>query len=467
MGQAGKLVVLGGGSARTPLLIHGIAEARERIGVEEIALYDIDTPRVKLIASLGAEVVRRAGSKLKITVSKSVEDAVSGAQYVISSLRVGGSAARARDEYVARRNGFVGQETTGPGGMAMALRTIPVTLEYARVVERYAPDAWFINFTNPAGLITQALTSNIKLRVVGICDTPTEIFHNIAKVLKEPQEEVICNYSGLNHLGWVHSVKVRGQERIEEILQNDSAIQQLYPSSLFAPALLRSLKAIPTEYLFFYYSQKRAFQNQSGAGATRGAELEKLDREVFGETTAAVAAGNAARALDRHAEYLMQRSASYLRLEARGESAMGVAAAEFPDPDPFHSATGYHRMALEVMTALAGSKPSRVVVNVPNGNSIPDLEADDVVEVPCQISSKGVTPMQVGRLPQAVRGLVLSVKEYERLVIQAAIQGSADLARAALLALPIVGDWEAADQLIAALIQSDPEYLGYLKWKGP
>ncbi len=462
--MTGKVVVLGGGSARTPLLVHGIAEAQGQLGIREVALYDIDRGRVQLIAALGREVAQRLGSNLKITTPERVEDAVAGAKYVISSLRVGGGAARARDEDVARKHGFAGQETTGPGGMAMALRTIPVCLQYAKVVEQHAPDAWFINFTNPAGLITQALASHTGLRVIGICDTPTEVFHRIAEELEEPRDQVICHYAGLNHLGWVHSVEVRGQERIGEILDNDAALRRLYPADLFAPELLRSLKAIPTEYLFFYYSQQRAYQNQCGAGATRGAEVEKLDREVFAATAQAVARGEAGRALDRHTSYLMQRSASYLRLEARAESALAVAAAEAPDP--FQAETGYHRMALDVMGALVSSKPARIVVNVPNGNSIPDLDIDDIVEVPCQISSRGVTPMAVGPLAHAVRGLVLSVKEYERLVVRAATEASADLARLALLALPIVGQWEAADQVLHSLIQSDPEYLGYLKWNG-
>jgi len=457
-----KVTVLGGGSARTPLLIHGIAEARAKVGIREVALYDTDRSRVELIAALGREVARRLGSDLKITTPEKVGDAVTGAKCVISSLRVGGGAARARDEEVARNCGFAGQETTGPGGMAMALRTIPVALEYVRVVERCAPDAWLINFTNPAGLITQALTSHTKLRVVGICDTPTEIFHRIAAALKEPREQVDCHYSGLNHLGWVYSVKVRGEERIGDILNNDASLRSLYPSDLFAPEFLRSLQAIPTEYLFFYYSQQRAFQNQSGVGAPRGQEIQKLDAQAWKDTNDAVARGNVARGLERHTAYLMQRSASYLRLESRGESAMGVAPEEFPDP--FQAETGYHRMALEVLTALASDQPSTIVVNVPNATSIPDLNPDDVVEVPCLVSSKGVVPIPVGRPPDAVRGLILSVKEYERCVIRAAVEQSADAARFALVSLPIVGQWEPADQVVRALIASDPEYLGYLSW---
>jgi 6-phospho-beta-glucosidase len=400
---------------------------------------------------------------VKVTTHERLDEAVKGATCVISSIRVGGGAARARDEEVARGCGFAGQETTGPGGMAMALRTIPIALQHSRIVEEHAPDAWFINFTNPAGLITQALTSHTKLNVIGICDTPTEIFHRIAAALREPRDQVGCRYSGLNHLGWVHSVQVRGRERIDEVLADDALIRSLYPAELFAPALLRSLKAIPTEYLFFYYSQKRAFENQSGVGATRGQEIQKLDAEVWKETMAAVASGDVARALDRHTAYLMQRSASYLRLESRGESALGVRPEEFPDP--FRAETGYHRMALDVLNALAGDRPAQIVVNVPNRSSIPDLDDDDVVEVPCQINRDGVKPNSVGCLPESVRGLVVSVKEYERRVIRAAMEASAEEARYALMALPIVGQWEGADAVVRALIESDREHLGYLKWK--
>jgi 6-phospho-beta-glucosidase len=458
-----KLVVLGGGSARTPLLIHGLAEAQAEIGIEEVALYDIDSTRVQIIAALGREVARRLGSSLRITTPAQVEEAIGGAQYVISSLRVGGTAARARDEAVAREHGYAGQETTGPGGLAMALRTIPVTLQYARIVEVLAPDSWFINFTNPAGLVTQALTMQTKLRVIGICDTPTEIFHRIAEVLREPRSQVVCHYAGLNHLGWVTSVEVRGEERINEILNDDAAARSLYPSDLFAPDLLRGLQAIPTEYLFFYYSQLRALRNQLEAGATRGAEVEKLDNHVFAETAEAVAAGESSRALNRHADYLRQRSASYLRLESGAESASNFATSDFPDP--FQAETGYHRMALEVITALTHREPAQVVVNVPNGKALPALKSDDVVEVPCQISSAGIAPTNVRPFSDAVCGLVLSVKQYERLAVRAAIEESADLARLALFSLPIVGEWESADRVMRALIQSDAEHLAYLKWR--
>src|SRR5438874_1664165 len=174
-----KVTLIGGGGVRTPLLIQGLTQAQAALGIRELSLYDVDRARVELLAALGREVVRQYHGEIAITTPATLEEAVSGASFVLSSIRVGGINARARDERIAIEHGLAGQETTGPGGLAMALRTIPVALEHARVIERLAPDAWLINFTNPAGLMTQALRAHTRLRVIGICDTPSEMFHRI------------------------------------------------------------------------------------------------------------------------------------------------------------------------------------------------------------------------------------------------------------------------------------------------
>src|SRR5258708_6814577 len=206
-----------------------------------------------------------------------------GADFVLSSIRVGGMKARARDERLAIEHGLAGQETTGPAGAAMALRTLPVTLSQARTVERVAPDAWFINFSNPAGLITQALTQNTSLRVIGICDTPGELFHRIAEAFGKPSSEIFFDYAGLNHLGWVRRVQWRGEDVTEQLLANPELLRGLYPADLFDPELIRTLRLIPTEYLFFYYNQRKAWRNQLQAGPSRGEDIERINGEVFGQ----------------------------------------------------------------------------------------------------------------------------------------------------------------------------------------
>ena len=223
------------------------------LGIREIALYDNRPPAAALMGSLCSAIAD--GTTTRITTPASADDAIADSSFVISSIRVGNMGARARDERLSLECGFAGQETTGPAGFAMALRTIPVALDYARTVERIAAAAWFINFTNPAGIITQAISTHTNAKVVGICDTPAELFHQIARALEEALEDVECDYFGLNHLGWVRAVRVRGEDVTSKLLADDELLRRLYRAELFPPALIRGLGLIPTEYLFFYYNQ--------------------------------------------------------------------------------------------------------------------------------------------------------------------------------------------------------------------
>jgi 6-phospho-beta-glucosidase len=457
----GKVALIGGGGVRSPLLIYGLNEARKAIGVDELVIYDIDPTRAILMAKIGEIVVAHNGGDLRISIARDLVSAVDGASFVLNSIRVGDIAARARDERIALKHGYPGQETTGPGGLAMALRTVPVILRQARLVEQYSPQAWFINFTNPAGLITQALASETNVRVVGICDTPSELFHRIALGLGVPIGDIECDYLGLNHLGWVRGVRFRGDDVTTRILADDAILRSLYSTNLFDPSLIRNLGLIPTEYLFFYYARSRAFENQRAAGVTRGEEIAQMNESLFSELSADLQSRNPGRALETYENYLKQRSGSYMKLEANAGSAFDAV----PDTqeNPFASATGYHRIALEVMKALSSPTPRRVVVNVRNQGAIEDLAADDVVEVPCLVSRSGIVPEPAGTLPDSVKGLVLAVKAYERMAIQSALKCSVELARTALLLYPPVGEWEPASDLLQELVESDPKHLGYLR----
>jgi 6-phospho-beta-glucosidase len=368
---------------------------------------------------------------------------------------VGGIAARAGDERMAIEHGLAGQETTGPGGVAMALRTVPVAIEQARVVERAAPGAWLINFTNPAGLMTQALTTHTRLRVIGICDTPIELFHRIAEVLGEPYAEMEFDYVGLNHLGWVKRVRVRGQDVTGRLLADAGLLARLYPAQLFDPGLIQALGLIPAEYLFFYYNQRKAYANQVRSGASRGEELVRMNSDLFAQ----LSRETPAQALQTYRRYLLKRNASYMKLEAEGGSAFLTAEEDY---DPFETATGYHRIALDVIGGLLSDQARVVVVNVPNHGAIEDLAPDDVVEVPCDIDARGPVPRKTGALPEAVRGLVLSVKAYERAAIRAAVEQSRTQAELAMLEYPIIGEWGLAQSLGSAMARNDPRHLGFL-----
>jgi 6-phospho-beta-glucosidase len=267
---------------------------------------------------------------------------------------------------------------------------------------------------------------------------------------------MVFDYAGLNHLGWVRRVTLRGEDITGRLLSDTELLRRVYPTGLFDPALIQALGLIPSEYLFFYYSQRKAHENQLRAGASRGEELRRLNTDLF----ARLACEDAGQGLAAYRAYLVERNASYMKLEAQAETASHVA--EDGD-DPFEAATGYHRIALDVMSGIVSERSRTVVVNVRNDGAIADLEHDDVVEVPCEIDRDGPRPLRTGRLPDSVRGLVESVKAYERTLIQAAMAGSATLAQLAMLEYPIIGQWELAGTVMKSLIAGDPEHLGYLK----
>jgi len=443
-----RIAVIGCG-LRTPLLVHGVA--RSGLGITNLRLYDIDSHRAEMMAFFGAAIAR--DSPLKVEAAASIDEAARDSSFVISGIRVGGIHCRARDERLAMENGFAGQETTGPAGFAMALRTVPVAIKQAKIIEAVAPGAWIVNFTNPAGLVTQAITTHTGARVVGVCDTPAELFFRIALALGAAPGDVECDYFGLNHLGWVKAVRVRGKDVTGPLLSDEAAIRRLYPARLFHPEMIRAQRLIPTEYLFYYYNQRTAAENQRRAAVTRAEELEVLNQRVLAEMEAGLANRETDAALAAYRTYLNRRNASYMRLEGSGESAFAV---DDVDWDPFEGATGYHRIAVEAIRGLTSREPARVVLNTKNGAAIPELAPDDIVEVPCLAVTPDIHPITVGPMPDVVRGLVLSVKTFERLAIRAAVERSRSLAALALFCNPIVADWEAACRFVDALIEDDP-----------
>ena len=441
-----KICIIGCG-LRTPLLIHGLAYSE--LNGTRLVLYDSAPGRARLMSALGRGIAKDTG--LHLEAAATLEEAIVDCSYVISSIRPGEMRARARDERLAVECGFAGQETTGPAGFAMALRTVPVALEHAKMVEKLAPGAWIVNFTNPAGLITQAISTHTRVRVVGICDTPAELFFRISLALQQPLEKVRCDYFGLNHLGWVAGVQVDDYDFNERLLNDDRALRSLYPANLFEPHLIRRLRLIPTEYLYFYYNQRSAHANQLRVGATRGQELAALNSSVFEELESRVGAGDTEGAIDAYRNYLNRRNASYMHLEAAGTSAFSEPEVDW---DPFAAATGYHRIAVDTIRALQASTPLQIVLNVPNRGAIEDLAGNDVVEIPCEVDKSGPRALATRRLPDEVKALVLAVKQYERLTIEAAITGDRKAATFALFQNPIVADWALAEKYVDHLIRA-------------
>jgi 6-phospho-beta-glucosidase len=426
-----KIAVIGGAGVRTPLLVNGLTQSD--LPIREIALFDIDHARLSAIAAVARHFRREA----QLSLCHSSADAIRGADYVFTSIRVGGIEQRARDEAASQQHGVVGQETIGPAGFAMAVRTIPPLVEYVRQVEELAPDAWVINFANPVGPVTQALLTDTRAKVIGICDTPTELFEEVAHALGVPSAECHFDYFGLNHHGWLREVYHRGTPLLQRLWDDHEALRRLYRAPLFDPEYLSELKLLPTEYVYYYVRPKHAYENMRRAGQTRGGAVAQLNRQLFEELDAPGSDKTAV-----YERYLAARNGSYMQIESG--SAVALA------PSPWAALTGYDKIALSVVRAIHFNTGAVIPLNVRNNGNLP-LEADDSVEVPCVVNAGGVTPLHVPPPPPRIAEFIQRVKRYERLTIAAAQAQTAQAAVEALAANPLVADRVLAHTLYDAL----------------
>ncbi len=427
-----KIAVIGGAGVRTPLLVEGLTGSN--LPIDEIALYDIDQER---LATIGDVAGRMAGQG-RIVLSASLGECVADADFVFTCIRVGGLAQRVRDEMISLQHGIVGQETVGPAGFAMAARTIPHMVQYARRIALAAPGAWIINFTNPVGMVTEAMRT-VTSRVIGICDTPTELFEEVARALDLAADRCTFDYFGLNHLGWVREVYSDGEPQLRRLWNNFERLQSLYKVPLFDPTYLRDLRLLPSEYVYYYQEPQRALDNTRRAGQTRGQAIAELTDVLFDALR-----HSKADAVDVYKAYLFTRGAGYMQIETgAAPSAARVAAAS--------QLSGYDKIALSVVRAIHFNLNTVIPLSVENRGNIPSLMDRDVVEVPCLVNANGARPLHVGRIPDRVQPLLARVKEYERLTVRAVLARSVDAAREALANNPLVPGRAAADRLVRDL----------------
>lgn len=446
-----KLALIGGGGVRAPLFVQSALRRAGRIGLAEICLMDVAAPQLERIAALCAELARQAGGTVRITATTSPERAFAEASFVVTTVRPGGVEGRIVDERIALGQNVLGQETTGPGGFAMALRSIPVILAYARLLRRISPGAWLFNFTNPAGLVTQALSDAGIERCVGICDSANGAQTAVARWLGVAEQEVETDLFGLNHLSFSRRAVVNGRDRLPEALADD---RFLASSALrvFAPEVVRRHGLWINEYLYYYYYADRALAELL-AGETRGEEVRALNARLWAELERIGIERDPAAALDSYFAYEARRSATYMR-HAGDEPAP---AREDPDGE------GYAGVALGLIEALQGGAPIRTGLNVPNRGAMPDLEGEDVVEVSCRVDAQGIRALPVERMPEAQRYLVQSVKHYERLTVAAVRERRRELAVEALVAHPLVVSYSRAEPLVDNYLRAHAAHVG--EWR--
>jgi len=424
-----KITLIGAAGVRTPLLVHGLSGLNGTVPLDQLALWDTDPERLKAMKRVAEAMAQRSGLRAQLHAYDTPEAALEGAEYVITSIRVGGIEARVKDETIALAHGLVGQETVGAGGFACAIRNLTTMLEYARVIERVAPRATMINFTNPVGIISQGLLNYSRVNVIGVCDTPLETFESIANALGRSPFDLRFDYLGLNHLGWVRSIRHRnGAELMPEVLTSPEIIKKCYRHGLFPVEFIQKLGLLPTEYLYFYYFPDAAYKNTKQSGQSRGQAIAGMNGQLFQK----LAKTPDSQLIEVYENYLNERNASYFSIEA-------TAGERRKDQKLYSEFSGYERIALLVLQALNSENPSLIPLTVRNGSALEDLAPNDAVELPCEVSSTGVQVPPVGHAPDAVRPLLLQVKEYERLTARAVVEDSRAAALAALEKNPLVG----------------------------
>jgi len=440
-----KITLIGAAGVRSPLLIHGLAAAGEQLRLDEVAFWDTDAERLKIMGRMAGAMAQKSGWRARLNSFNSAEGALEGADFVITSIRAGGIDARVKDETIALAHGLVGQETVGAGGFACAMRNLAAMLEYARLIERVTPHATVINFTNPVGIISQGLLNHSSVNVLGVCDTPLETFEAIANAVGRNPFRLHFDYLGLNHLGWVRSIRdERGAELLPGILASPEILRKCYRHGLFPAEFLQQLGLLPTEYLYFYYFPRVAYENTKRSGQSRGQAITGMNERLFQK----LAQAPESQLVDIYEDYLRERNASYFSIEATA----GERRRE--NQELYSEFSGYERIALLVLQALQSDASSMIPLTVRNEGALEDLDKNDAVELPCSVSSRGVQVQAAGRAPAAVTSLLQQVKEYERLTVRACVEHSNEMALAALEKNPLVSKREVAQQVLSEYVQA-------------
>ncbi|MFJ2976507.1 6-phospho-beta-glucosidase [Kluyvera sp. NPDC087067] len=427
-----KITVVGGGSSYTPELIEGLIAHHASLPMAELALVDVEAGRQKvdIIAALARRMFNRNGlESVKVSVHFDADAAIKGSRFVLTQLRVGQLPARAADERLGLSHQLLGQETTGVGGFAKALRTIPVMLDIAERVERLAPDAWIINFTNPAGIVTEAVSRYSKAKIIGLCNVPVTMHHMIADMLKLPHSDVTLRFAGLNHMVWVHKVLAAGRDATDEVIEMLCDGEQLSMNNIKAipwpPELLRALRAIPCPYHRYFWQTRTMLEDEladAGSKGTRAEQVMKVEESLFQLY--------ADPHLDKKPDELSLRGGSF-----------------------------YSEVAVQLINALHNNSGIEMVVNTANNGAIQGLPDDAVIETNCLIDALGAHPLAFGKLPPLMNGLTQQVKDFERLTIEAAVHGDRDKALLALVANPLVADVNLATALVDEVLSINKAWL--------
>lgn len=459
-----KLTLIGGGGVRAPLVVESALRRTEKIHLDEICLMDIDAEQLAIMGKICELTAREAGSRVKITFTTDPLVAMDGAGYVITTIRVGKEQGRVLDERIALAHHVLGQETTGPGGFAMAMRSIPVILHYAEWMENVAaPGAWMFNFTNPAGLVTQAARDSGFERFVGICDGANQAQHWAAKYYRVPTEQVRAEVFGLNHLSWARSVKVNGIEKLPELLASDEFLR-MSEERVFEPELVRQVGLWMNEYLFYFHYADQAVERILSEKETRGEEILHLNRELLDQLMEVNPEQFPRESMQIYRAYNERRGSTYMNYANPAAPSIAEAEQQEYKGNVEHDfSEGYAGVALGIVEAFESDLPVHMALNVPNAGAIHCMRPGDVVEVSCDIDRQGIHPLPIGAIPESQELLMRSVKQYERLAVQAILRRDRSCAYMAMMSHPLVLSYSLGRTLVEEYLRAHATYVG--EWK--
>ena len=445
-----RLCILGGGGFRVPLIYRALLADRAPGRVTHLTLHDLDRERLQAIRRVLVQQADGVADAPVVEITTDLDAALATADFVFVAIRVDGLEGRALDERLALEQGVLGQETVGAGGISYGLRTLPVADRIARRIAAVAPDAWVINFTNPAGLVTEAMAKHLGDRVIGICDSPVGLGRRVAQALGVDPATATFEYAGLNHLGWLRAVRVGGVDLLPSLLADTDRLGSFEEGKLFGTTWLQALGAVPNEYLHYYYFNREAVAGARAAAETRGAFLLQQQRRFYAAVTT-----DDAMAFDAWDGARLEREATYM---AENREAVGAGERNSHDLE----SGGYEQVALALMRAISHDERATLILNVRNRGTLAALDEEAVVEVPCVVGSDGAKPVPVDPLPGHAAGLVCAVKAVEREVMEAASSGSRAAALRAFATHPLVDSVAVAGRLLEAYRSNFPD-LAYLR----
>ncbi|NMB11677.1 MAG: 6-phospho-beta-glucosidase [Firmicutes bacterium] len=411
-----KIAVIGSGSTYTPELVEGLIAHGSELGLKSLYLMDINSERLRVVGGLVGRMVAKAGNSFRVELTESRREAVAGADFVLTQLRVGGQQARHTDTILCLEENLIGQETTGPAGFAKALRTIPVMLDICKDMRELAPNAWLINFTNPSGIITEAILKYGGVRGIGLCNIPIGIQTRIAQQFQVDHEAVDLEYVGLNHLAWVRKIWVNGQDVSAQVLSSEQYQAANIPELSLPKEFLGALGMVPNSYLRYFYLTDEMLRDLKAREKTRAQQVMEIEAAL---------------------------------LEKYEDSHL----ADKPEELSKRGGAHYSTAAVSLIRSIVGNAEKHHIVNVQNNGAIVDLPPEAVIEVNASVDSRGAHPLAVGRLEPEIRGLIQHVKAYEELTVEAAVHSDYSKALLALANNPLVDSVNKAKRLLDRFIE--------------